>query len=57
MPSMCVILPSLSSDELTLIVTLSVVVLSNPSSGAEDRRIVNVVDTPFSSVSPEAAET
>ena len=55
-PLISMTLPSLSSDDFSVIVTLSVVVEESPSSGADDRRIVNVVETPFSSVSPEAAE-
>ena len=46
--------PSLVSDELIVIVTLSVV--ASPE-GALERRTVKVASTPFSSVSPEIAET
>ena len=47
-------LPSLVSDELIVIVTLSVV--ASPE-GALERRTVKVASTSFSSVLPEIAET
>ena len=57
LPVILMILPSPRSDEATMMVTLSVSVSESPSSGCEDKRTVNVLVTPFSSVAPEASET